>query len=444
MKKFDKRKISYYILMGYMFLFPILDVVNSFIQRKFTISVSIGVIFKGFFLVYLFYFFLFKAKDKKLKKIFIVYLAMLFIWGGLFILNRYSFLSISNIISELLSVFKIFYFPIVTFLLYLYTKENNIKVKEIEKIFGVLFVEYLILLLIPYITNTGFSSYFYNEKGGFTGWFYAANELGPITIILIFEFLNIAVNNRLRNLWLILIYCFLMLLIGTKVAFLGLFIVLLYYLVRWLIDRNWKNVIFILVIICFSILATFKGVIIGNINKMLTDEKNLITNNNNKRPHRKPTQNNQNSEIPQGFLNLILSGRQIYFLNTQEIFENSRIASKLVGIGFLNTGEVNNINIEKSIEIDLLDIFFHCGIIGFVLYLLPYIFTVINIIKRLINLRKINWDIVSGTFIFALLVMISLVAGHILTAPAVSLLLALIIVMILLKLLEMEKEKKAK
>ena len=418
MKKIDKNKISYYILMGYMILCPILDVVNSFIQRYFALSISIGVIFKGIFLIYLFYFFLFKAKNSKLKKYFIIYLCLLFIWGGLFILNRYSMLSISNIISELLNVFKIYYFPIVTVLLYLYTKENNIKVKDIEKIFGIVFIEYLILLFIPYVTNTGFSSYFYNQKDGFTGWFYAANELGPITIILLFEFLNIAVNNRLRNLWLILIYVYLMLLIGTKVAFLGLFIVLLYYLIRWIIAHNWKNVIFVLVIICFSVLATFKGVIIGNINKMLTDDKKLVVNNN-KKPHKKPTANKKQpvkDEVTyEGILNLILSGRYNYFLNTQEIYENSRVTSKILGIGFI--------------------------IMGLILYLLPYILTIINIIKRLIKMRKINWDIVSGTYIFGLMLMVSLIAGHVLTAPAVSLLLAFVVIMILLKLVEMENEK---
>ena len=358
MKKVNKDRLNYYILFGYMILCPILDVINSFIQRYFVISISIGVIFKGVFLLYLLYFFLFKTKNSKLKKLFIIYLGMLFIWGGLFILNRYSVLSISNIISELLNVFKIFYFPIVTILLYIYTVESKIKIKDIEKIFGVLFVEYLILLFIPFITNTGFSSYFFNQKDGFTGWFYAANELGPITIILIFEFLNIAVNNRLRNLWLILIYCYLMLLIGTKVAFLGLFIVLLYYLIRWIISRNWKNVIFILVIICFSVLATFKGVIIGNINKMLTDDKNLVTTP--QKPNKKPAtyQNNQNTDANYpGILNIILSGRQIYFLNTKEIYANSRVSSQILGIGFINTTEVNNKSIEKTIEIDFLDIF---------------------------------------------------------------------------------------
>ncbi len=457
-----QNKIYYYILLVYMLLCPILDVANSFVRRYLTISVSIGVIFKGLFLIYFFWFFFFKAKNTKLKKILIVYLVILFLWVGLFILNRYSMLSLGSIISELIKVFKIFYFPIFTILLYAYIFENNIGLKEVEKIFSWLFIEYLILLFVPFITDTAYSSYFFNQRDqhdGFIGWFYAANELSPVTIILLFEFLNTAVDHKLKNLWLVLLFVFSTLLIGTKVAFLGVFAVLIYYLVRWLIGRNWKNVLFMVTIICFAVLATYNGVMMGKIDKMVTKGKNLIVDvekENNKETDKEADKDSKpnvsteqdknkddkketNENIKQKkILNLILSGRYNFYLRTKEIYDVSRLSSKLVGIGFTSTSEVNNPNIERTIEIDILDIFFHCGILGFVIYLLPYILVFINIIKRLIKIKKINWNIVSCAYIFALLLGISLMAGHVLTAPSVSMLLSFIVLLIFINLAKME------
>jgi hypothetical protein len=66
-----------------------------------------------------------------------------------------------------------------------------------------------------------------------------------------------------------------------------------------------------------------------------------------------------------------------------DIYNESNIGDKFFGIGFVNRDSVNDKDIEKLIEIDPLDIFFHYGIIGFIL--LAYVTVMLFAYPTLIN-----------------------------------------------------------
>ena len=64
----------------------------------------------------------------------------------------------------------------------------------------------------------------------------------------------------------------------------------------------------------------------------------------------------------------LLSGRNIYILNTSDIYSKIQNKSKaFLGIGFSNTSKINNVAINKLIEMDLLDLFYHMGIFGLII-----------------------------------------------------------------------------
>ena len=93
---------------------------------------------------------------------------------------------------------------------------------------------------------------------------------------------------------------------------------------------------------------------------------------------------------------------------------------------------------KKLIEIDYLDIIIHYGIIGFIVYFLPLIYLFVRMLKEK---SKKNPEFWLYLILLLLELMVSSFAGHVLSAPAVSI--YLVLVMYLIKL-NKEKYKKAK
>lgn len=424
------QKINYYILVFFMFFSPIIDVINSFIQRNSNISLSVGMIFKGVFLIYFFIFFIFKVKNNKYKKYFLIYLLILGIWGSLFFLNRFSQLTFANILSESINLFKVFYLIVILGLLYFYCLENKFDSEKIKKLFILSFIIYTVLLYIPFITNTSFYSYNEGDNGGFVGWFYSANEISVIMLLVLFLTIYQSFKNKKAYIAPILLCILITLQIGTKVTLLGLFSILVFYLLKSFVKKEWKNGIYLVFIIIFSLFISFNGFINDNINSLLDrgeeiKENNKVDNNNNKD---KEDVESYSSSI----LNLLLSGRYNYFKDTLKIYNKSNVQTKILGLGYTNIKDINNVKIEKLIEIDFLDIFFHCGIVGFILFLFPLIFVFLSIIKKMVKEKIFNFDILACLFIIALTLGISSTAGHILTAPSVATFLVLYIILLII------------
>ena len=94
------------------------------------------------------------------------------------------------------------------------------------------------------------------------------------------------------------------------------------------------------------------------------------------------------------------------------IFINSGILTLFLGLG------KTIFSVTKLIEIDMFDIFYTIGIVGFSIWF----------IYMLISIRKVK---LTGVYklTFILLVMISLIAGHVLISTNVSLYLALMVIL---------------
>ena len=137
-------------------------------------------------------------------------------------------------------------------------------------------------------------------------------------------------------------------------------------------------------------------------------------------------------------LKILLSGRDRFLINNINVYANSNLSDKLFGLGWNDRPEINYTVSKKVIEIDVADIFIHYGIIGFLIYFLPLFYC---LVLGIINIKYFTIE----TWLSLLTLMtemgISIFAGHVLSAPAVSTYLVLLIGLMMITIRE-KKEKK--
>lgn len=140
---------------------------------------------------------------------------------------------------------------------------------------------------------------------------------------------------------------------------------------------------------------------------------------------------------------VLLSGRNNYFKKTLTKYEQGSTIDKIFGIGYISQ-KGNTVTESKLVEIDYFDIFFCHGILGTLIYMLPLAIVIFISIKNFFT-KFIN-NIKNNLLIFALYSIaigfgIALMAGHVFTAPAVSMFLILSILE-MLSILKYEKDLK--
>ena len=123
----------------------------------------------------------------------------------------------------------------------------------------------------------------------------------------------------------------------------------------------------------------------------------------------------------------MLSGRDIYLKDTINEYKNSNIIGKIVGRGYVSNYN-NTIQESKLVEIDYFDIFFCHGILGVLVYITPLVVVTVLLAKKFF--ANFITNIKNHTLIFLLYSIliacgIALMAGHVFTAPGVSLFLIL-------------------
>ncbi|MER2140601.1 MAG: O-antigen ligase family protein, partial [Priestia megaterium] len=118
--------------------------------------------------------------------------------------------------------------------------------------------------------------------------------------------------------------------------------------------------------------------------------------------------------------NLILSSREQFLAHHKEEYAKAPIARKMIGMGF--SGDYTKQLPPKMIEMDFYDLFFSLGIIGFLLWVLPLLVVGLTVLVRLFKepsqLLDESFMMYSTAIVLAL--GIAFVAGHVFTAPAVT------------------------
>lgn len=428
----------------FLILLPIIDLLTSISTRLFNLTVSIGVIVKLLFLAIMLITLIFSTS--KYKKKGLIYILLIFIYMLAYILSKIKYLTMSMFIKESIYMFKTMYFPILLVCLLCFFDEHKFDKEKVIKILIINFITYGILLFLPLITNTGFSTYNYKGYKGSSGWFNSANEISVI-LTLLYPFLLTKINKSKFNIVLIIFMILMVFSLGTKVSVLGIIITTTIILVLSLIKKKKKTTLKIGFILLGIILLILNSSTLNNVKYNIPKDPKKLKNVKVKPepPRKDPVTeqeknerfleeeygrirkeiekedklNNDSKLVKQikKYGRIMLSSRDIYFRLTYEIY-SKHFSTKvlLLGIGYSNTIEIKHYAITKLIEIDILDIFFHSGLIALILVLLPFIYYLIKLIQS----RKLNINTIFYTLMIGLILSISCISGHTLAAPAVS------------------------
>ena len=169
--------------------------------------------------------------------------------------------------------------------------------------------------------------------------------------------------------------------IGTKVPFISLILlicVVLYSCIVKLPNRierkvNIRNLIATLItIVGILLVLPFSPIAynLGNVYNIAIP--NVFSLGNKQKPNTEPNKNLQTKEEVQ---TAVYSSRNVYLAENLEKYKDSNSIKKFFGIGYLREQpETKEITELKLVEIDYYDIFICHGIVGAIVYLIPFIY----------------------------------------------------------------------
>ena len=394
------------LIATFILLQPILDLITGISLRLLDCNITIGIIVRMIFLIFIVLSTLFIYKK---RKVLIPYL-LIGIYSSLYLIGIILFKDGVGLFYELQSLVKVFYFPII--LISLYSIKDNIRVSKMT-LMATLSL-YLVLMLIPTILGLGFKSYEIT-KVGTLGFFNSANEISGIISILtpIMFIIFYKTKNKILKLFITIIYLFVILTMGTKTPLLSLGITITLTLIYlWIKSIKKKQYKFILSSLIVVLIATTSLILVipkTNFYKNIETHLNYLKVDN-------IIEIFEDEELVDHF---IFSQRLTFMERKDKVYDNSSIYQKLFGIGYLKKDKP-----MKMIEMDYFDIYYSHGIIGFIIFFSITIYVVFNILKEK---QKLTYERYMLLVSLILIIFLSLFTGHILTAPAVSLLSVIII-----------------
>lgn len=408
------------IIIIFMLIQPIIDTIAGISQNYLKTTTTISSIIRLIFILICTYYILILDKTNNKKKN-IKYLSMILLYTIIFSLITIKYKDINAYKFEIKNILNVFYLPITLLAMIDVFKQYNIKFKLKHILY--IYLTYIILILIPNLTNTAFLSYSHSKLGS-VGWFTSANSIGNILSILmplIILYITKINKNKILSTIIILTGIYALVSMGTKVPILSLIICLIiniiYYIIKCIKEKNKKQ---ILLCTTITILTTIISIILvpkTSFYKNIQIHKNYLG-------FDSYTEIFTNYELLDHF---IFSQRLTFLKNTSINYKNSHISEKIFGIGYIENYGTDQIN-TKTIEIDYFEILYRNGIIGFALFfsiVLPILFNSIKKIKQN-TLQNIELKLC-----ISLILILSLFSGHVLVTPSVSIFISLIISIIL-------------
>lgn len=421
------KKINFQnIFIIYILLQPIIDIITSLCVRNISETLSLGIVVRVFFMLFVMIYSIIKVPKKNKTKL-IIYYACIALYAIAYLVNSYLKYNFSMIFTQIKGIVKVFYFPIILISLYEINKEKNFI--SLEKYLNISLIIYIATIIICRIFSIGYPTYPNNDKFGSIGLFYAGNETSAILAVLAPVCFWKLTNQRFNilNIIVCIATVFAMFEIGTKVSALSILALLALSFVLCgikMFTQERKNIykqfiaISLMIILSFSFIAytpagknTGIGITFGNVNGGSSTTLSKPS---------EPTSEEAQTEL--------LSGRNKYLKNTFKKYSESSLLTKLTGIGYVSYSAEKGMHESKLVEIDYFDIFFCHGILGTLIYIIPLILIAISLFKKLFSNFVVNIKNNYTVFeLYGILIGcgIALLAGHVFTAPAVSIFLAI-------------------
>ncbi|MET3684223.1 hypothetical protein ABID56_002349 [Alkalibacillus flavidus] len=448
-------KLDHESLIKYLWIFiliqPVIDLMTSlmvqFTDTVVTVGALVRVLFVALFFVVIVYISWTMPKHRKILY-YVGALALVLIAS---LVVTILFKDPYSLVAELQFLFKIVYFNLALIALYLMFKEI---VTDKQQLLNIVFKAFFFVavavgasILIAVLTQTSLESYSHT-KVGYKGWFFSGNEISAVLAItypMAAYYIVSQPSGRAKG-WMIVALTISAIgfgLMGTKVALGGILLTTLTVGYHIIVNRfgngvkGWQKfntTLFIALIVVVT--AHASSSFLENIANQIYQYENVVS---------QPTEEEQEQIDPDAyikdnfhassrFLNLILSSRDIYVKIHHSYFVDAPVAQKLFGMGYAS----NYSEDPKTVEIDAFDLFYSIGIIGFIVYVIPIVYMLYRIIRAFFD-KGIKATFKDSTSIFILVSLaiacgISTLAGHVITAPAVSIYLALVMCLTLITL----------
>lgn len=441
-----KQKYPMYLML-FIILQPVLDLLTFSFMNLTDISITPSIVIRmlvlGLSVLYLY-----TRRDKYLSKKFTYYIVAYSAFIGVhFLVNLFQKNSF-NFISEVTSIAKNSYFLL--FFLIFIVAFKEIKEKKLTNFFPInisfaMFIVNIVMLLAT-LTGTGKRSYGALYKIGHSGWFYAANDIGVILAISLPILIWITFRRQTKK-WMVFNWLNILLTmvslftVGTKVGHLAVVITLIIASISYIYEISIKkqkhkmnkiNLTLSIVLMALTLLTTpylpayrnSTGQINSLIEQGLDEEEPSDASTELPNTEEEDFFGEGSNTSPELVDGVIYSGRSGFLTLHEENFQEAPLTQKIFGMGYAG----NYIDSPKVIERDFHDIFYQFGILGFSLYMLPFIYygisILIQIFRNLYNLLGIKNTMLCTSILLGL--GIGFMAGHTLTSPAVSIYLALI------------------
>lgn len=405
MNKVIKNNLSK-IISIFILIQPVLDLITGICLHVFSLNLTIGIIIRMLFLLFIMYATTFIYK----KKLSLIYYLIVTFYSIIYLINIGTN---SHLFGQVQGLLRVFYFPLL--LVSFYDLKDEIKIST-ATLFTTLTL-YLIFIFIPMTLNLGFKSYEIT-KSGTLGYYNSANEISGIISILtpiVFMIFNSKGKSILKVIY-ILLYLVVILTIGTKTPLLSLLITIgmtfIYIMIKSYKDKKYKRILSSFIIIVIGIISLIILIPKTNFYKNIKVHLDFLK-------VEDITDIMDNGNLIDHF---IFSQRVTFLTDRKSIYDNATFQEKLFGIGYYYNGKK-----DKQVEMDYFDIYLNHGIIGFIIFFSVYLYILVQTTKIK---RKLNFNLYMLNVSMLLILFLSLFTGHIITAPAVSLIVVVIIMML--------------
>lgn len=402
---FIKKNINM-ILSIFILAQPIIDLITGISIHIWNINITFGIIVRVLFLAFIMIVTPFVFHQKKALIFYLLFgCYSIFYLLGLFLYQKNVFL-----FQELQGLVKTFYFPIL--LISFYYLKDSIRISKMV-LFSTLLM-YLFFIFVPSLFHIGYQSYEIT-KAGTLGFFHSANEISgiislmtPIMFLLFYDkkffFISVVVA---------IMYIVVILTIGTKTPLLTLLITIGFTILYFWIDCM-KKKRYKVVALSFSLLIILS---IGF--SFLLPKTNFYKNIQTHLDYLKIQNITEVFEDQKLIDHFIFSQRFSFFYKEKKLYQQAPFYQQLFGIGYFHQKKAT-----KLVEIDYFDIYFHHGLVGFILFFGVFSFVIMNVLKQ--N-GKHHYERYMLLLSFAFILFLSFFTGHIITAPSVSLIACIII-----------------
>lgn len=449
-----KIKIEYLIYI-FILLSPILDACSNLINTYTSISISPTMILRPIIPLTLLLYIFFKERKYRLP---LIISSIIFIIYGiihLLITNKLlSGISYGTITEELSYIINYTYNIYLLFILLYFYK--NKKLYNIDKYLFIMLIEYLFIIYFSIFTKTSFTTYV--EGMGYRSYFLSGNSISTI-LILLFSLLISKLNNKDKNIIInILLFIFLgiylIFLVGTRTGMLGFILVSLIYLITSFLIKyinkkkiNKKSLLInLLIFLSLIILISSIGSETLKRRKHINEESNnIIDINTNDNGHTTGDTSVivwqiNNNDIPSGYMSNEVKNAYLKMYNyanknkidannnrLQQLIFNIELVKSQKNLIYILFGNGRIVNYgEMILEMEIPCILINFGLIGFILYVCPYIILFIYNIKK-ININNINKNKVMCMFGILLSLSLSFIAGYVLFSSTCTLLLNIMV-----------------